>query len=314
MENYNKKQKKSLIFSSALVATGCLIAGLYVNQNGMSMEDYEVDLSSLDTKQEESTQLAQGTLEDPSLSSGAALAKVSGSSVVDGAAEKSKQNTENEVGSSKESTKAKEKSAGENTSIKESLKSEAKANTKEKTEAKSIKEKQNSEIETESMEELEMAPKTKESSEKTTETMATESLTFLEADGMTWPVLGNVILGYSMEQPVYFQTLMQYQYNPAILIGASEGDNVSAAAKGVVKEIGNDEKLGNYLKMELGSGYEVTYGQLDQIGVKEGDLVSRGQVIAQIGQASRYFEMEGSHLYLKIEKDGKSIDPLTLLQ
>ena len=56
---------------------------------------------------------------------------------------------------------------------------------------------------------------------------------FLRPDLFTlsWPVEGEVILPFSMDRSVYFKTLAQYQYNPAMLIGAEEGTEVFAAAK-----------------------------------------------------------------------------------
>ncbi len=35
---------------------------------------------------------------------------------------------------------------------------------------------------------------------------------------------GAVIMSYSMDKTVYFQTLDQYKYNPAVIIESAEGD------------------------------------------------------------------------------------------
>ena len=57
------------------------------------------------------------------------------------------------------------------------------------------------------------------------ESVATEAvdgpalqLNFNEDSKLKWPIEGNVILDYSMNATVYFSTLKQYKYNPAILI------------------------------------------------------------------------------------------------
>lgn len=149
--------------------------------------------------------------------------------------------------------------------------------------------------------------------EESTETAAAV-LTFSPEDGMTWPVSGDVILNYSMDAAVYFQTLEQYKYNPAIYISAVEGTPVSACAKGVVKEIGTDAQLGQYVVTTLGSGYEVVYGQLTDLQVEEGATVARGQVIGNVAKTTKYFSVEGDHVYLEILKDGTPVDPLQLLQ
>ena len=38
---------------------------------------------------------------------------------------------------------------------------------------------------------------------------------------LLWPVDGNVIMNYSMDKTVYFSTLDQYKYNPALIISGA---------------------------------------------------------------------------------------------
>ena len=57
-----------------------------------------------------------------------------------------------------------------------------------------------------------------------------KSLNFTSAEALSWPVDGNVILSFNMEQTVYFSTLDQYKYNPAMIIEGSVGQEVMAAA------------------------------------------------------------------------------------
>ena len=167
----------------------------------------------------------------------------------------------------------------------------------------------------ETTESTEVAQVEKEAENETAETGAgVNALHFDPEDGMLWPMEGNVILNYSMDAAVYFQTLEQYKYNPAIYISAVEGTPVSACAKGVVKEIGTDAQLGQYVVTTLGSGYEVIYGQLTDLQVEEGATVARGQVIGNVAKTTKYFSVEGDHVYLEILKDGTPVDPLQLLQ
>ena len=46
----------------------------------------------------------------------------------------------------------------------------------------------------------------------------TSGVWFSEDSVLTWPASGAVIMGYSMDQTVFFQTLEQYKYNPAMII------------------------------------------------------------------------------------------------
>ena len=141
-----------------------------------------------------------------------------------------------------------------------------------------------------------------------------EELTFSEEEQLLWPIVGNVLINYSMDKPVYFATLEQYKYHPAIVIQAKEGQNVMAAAKGRVSKIEKTEELGNVVTMDIGSGYEVSYGQLGNIQIKEGDLVEKGTYIADVAAPSKYYSVEGVNVYFALRKDGMPVNPMTKLQ
>ena len=134
---------------------------------------------------------------------------------------------------------------------------------------------------------------------------------FLRPDLFTlsWPVEGEVILPFSMDRSVYFKTLAQYQYNPAMLIGAEEGTEVFAAAKGTVIEVSKSNEYGHYVVMDLGDGYELIYGQLFDISIEVGETLEAGDRMASIGYPTRSYLEEGDHLYLKLTKDGAPVNP-----
>ncbi len=140
--------------------------------------------------------------------------------------------------------------------------------------------------------------------------VASEPLTFSEGTKITWPIAGNILMPFSMEERIYFATLNEYCYFPAVIIEAAEGDNVVAAARGVVKEIGFHEEIGQYVVMDLGDGYQATYGQLDTVKCKEGKTVNQGKVIGTIAAPTKYYSLEGTNLYFKLEKDGTAVNPL----
>lgn len=277
MLNNDAKQKKGVYYSIAVIALGCLITSIYTNSSLHSNNGYSVDLSKYETQGKDT-----------------------------------KDDTKDAVKPIKDNSQAL-KNAG----VAEEL---AKANgTDVITPAF---EKENKKLEnTEQFDEQ----NGNVSTETMTKAMASEEeniamedtnleLSFATEGGMGWPVVGNVILGYSMDKSIYFDTLQQYRYNPAIYIGANQGETVSACAKGVVSEIGNDPQIGTFVKMDVGSGYEVIYGQLCDLQVKENDLVARGQVIGSVAKTTVYYTKEGDHVYLEILKDGKPVDPMTLLQ
>ena len=140
------------------------------------------------------------------------------------------------------------------------------------------------------------------------------TLNFEEGDALVWPVVGNVLINYSMDKTIYFPTLDQYKYNPAIVIQANEGDVITAAAAGKVTEVYEDAQIGTAVVMELGNGYEVTYGQLSNVLVSEGSYVSMGDMIAQVAAPSKYYSVEGTNVYFKLTKDGEPVNPMTCLK
>ena len=139
------------------------------------------------------------------------------------------------------------------------------------------------------------------------------ALTFSDSDTLIWPVVGNILVNYSMDKTIYFPTLQQYKYNPAIIIQANQGDLITAASAGKVISVFSDPQIGNGVTMELGGGYEVTYGQLTNILVSEGSYVATGDVIAEVAAPTKYFSVEGTNVYFKLTKDGEPVNPMTKL-
>lgn len=152
-----------------------------------------------------------------------------------------------------------------------------------------------------------------ETSAQALSTAMQPALTFSDEDSLVWPVVGNVLVNYSMDKTVYFPTLQQYKYNPAIIIQANEGDLITAAAAGKVTDVFEDAQIGHGVTMELGGGYEVTYGQLTNILVSEGSYVAMGDIIGEVAAPTKYFSVEGTNVYFKLTKDGEPINPMTKL-
>ncbi|MDE7015514.1 MAG: M23 family metallopeptidase [Kineothrix sp.] len=146
-----------------------------------------------------------------------------------------------------------------------------------------------------------------------TSTSIQPALTFGDKDTLAWPIVGNVLINYSMDKTIYFPTLEQYKYNPAIIISAVEGETITAAANGKVNSIYSDPELGNVVVMELGNGYELTYGQLKDITVSEGGFVNKGDIIGSVAAPTKYYSVEGCNVYFKLTKDGAPVNPMTKL-
>lgn len=138
-------------------------------------------------------------------------------------------------------------------------------------------------------------------------------LVFSEEEVLSWPVDGNVIIPYSMEQTVYFSTLDQYKYNPALIIAGEVGEEVWAATDGEVTGITTDAQTGTTVTVNLGDGYEAIYGQLGEVFVEQGDRVNEGVLIGYLGEPTKYYSVEGCNLYFQLLKDGEPVNPLHYL-
>lgn len=136
---------------------------------------------------------------------------------------------------------------------------------------------------------------------------------FSEDTLMEWPVNGNILLDYSVDQTTYFPTLDQYKLSPAISVGAVEGAPVVAAVNGTVYSVEQNAQTGTTLTMELGNGYQAVYGQLTDLTVSEGDTVKKGTTIGYIAQPTKYYSTEGTNLYFAMRKNGEPIDPIEYL-
>lgn len=134
-----------------------------------------------------------------------------------------------------------------------------------------------------------------------------------ETDQLLWPIAGNILMDFSMDKTVYFSTLDQYKYNPAIIIEGSVDQNVLSAASGKVISIENVDETGTTITMDIGSGYQVIYGQIKEPAVQQGDYVQAGALIGYVAEPTRFYSKEGSNLYFQVLKDGESINPKELL-
>lgn len=128
------------------------------------------------------------------------------------------------------------------------------------------------------------------------------------------PVSGEALIPYSMNASVYFATLDQYKYNPAVIYDAEEGTAVTACAEGQVLSVFTDSELGNAVTLDLGDGYTVTYGQLADVTAAQGDYVDAGAQLGTVASPTKYYAVEGANLYFKLEKDGEPVNPEGLFQ
>jgi murein DD-endopeptidase MepM/ murein hydrolase activator NlpD len=91
---------------------------------------------------------------------------------------------------------------------------------------------------------------------------------------------------------------------------APTGTAVFAALDGQVITAGKHKQYGNYVVVDHGNGVSTVYAHHSLNLVHEGDIVRRGQKIAEVGRTGN---ATGPHLHFELRIDGLQRNPLPLL-
>jgi len=84
------------------------------------------------------------------------------------------------------------------------------------------------------------------------------------------------------------------------------GSDVVATAAGIVTWAGERSGYGNLVEIEHKNGYTTRYGHNQEIAVVVGDVVTKGQSIALMGNTGR---STGAHVHYEVIKNGQPVDP-----
>jgi murein DD-endopeptidase MepM/ murein hydrolase activator NlpD len=87
---------------------------------------------------------------------------------------------------------------------------------------------------------------------------------------------------------------------------APTGTNVAAAAAGVVVSAERHPQYGNFVEIDHGNDLTTRYAHASKILVKPGQLVKRGQTIAEVGSTGR---STGPHLHFEVRIRGLAQNP-----
>jgi len=174
-------------------------------------------------------------------------------------------------------------------------------------------EKPDEEIKSDDDEQQEIAEQVPIENETPVGTITQEALHFNPENGVVWPIEGTVLLDYSMDSTIFFPTLQQYQYNPAMVLAGKVNDKVYFVAKGKITNIETNEETGCTVTQDIGDGYTAVYGQLKELNFEVGDMVESGQVVGYISEPTKYYSVEGSNVYFQVLKNGVPVDPEEIL-
>ncbi|NNE65677.1 MAG: M23 family metallopeptidase [Pyrinomonadaceae bacterium] len=101
-----------------------------------------------------------------------------------------------------------------------------------------------------------------------------------------------------------------YEFHSGMDIDGEKGDLIVAPANGRILKAGWQGGYGYLIEIDHGNGLTTRYGHLSKLGVKEGDIVQRGQLIGLIGSTGR---STGPHLHYELRLDEKAINPRRFL-
>lgn len=101
------------------------------------------------------------------------------------------------------------------------------------------------------------------------------------------------------------------QYHPGIDMACPTGTPIFAALGGKVLQGGFSRIYGNYVIIDHGNGYQTLYGHMSKRISSTGDYVQQGQKIGLVGSTGY---STGPHLHWTVYKNGKVVDPLTLIK
>ncbi len=99
-------------------------------------------------------------------------------------------------------------------------------------------------------------------------------------------------------------------FHKGVDFSSDAGADVLAVASGIVTYAGPREGYGNLVEINHGNGYLTRYAHNEQVLVKVGEEVERGQALAIVGSTGH---STGPHVHFEVLKEGRQIDPMAFV-
>lgn len=121
------------------------------------------------------------------------------------------------------------------------------------------------------------------------------------------PLSGKItsFFGYRIHPITY-----NLDFHPAIDISSNINSNIHSILPGTVKEIGQSDIYGKYIKISHQNNIESMYCHCNKILKKINQHVCKGQLIGKVGHTGL---ATGDHLHLEVKINNINIDPLLLI-
>lgn len=124
---------------------------------------------------------------------------------------------------------------------------------------------------------------------------------------MIKPLEGEITSRFGLRNP---STETVPKYHTGIDIARVTGTKIIAAMEGTVELVSSQGSYGNHIKITNGE-VSTIYAHCNAIYVKEGDYISQGQEIAEVGATGN---VTGPHLHFEIRRNNQYIDPDLVLE
>ena len=121
------------------------------------------------------------------------------------------------------------------------------------------------------------------------------------------PIEGTISSRYGQREPT---TSTVPKNHTGVDIAANTGTKIKSATAGEVVLASEEGDYGKHLKIQIGE-VSVIYAHCNALYVKQGDTVTQGQEIAEVGSTGN---STGPHLHFEIRISEKTIDPEKILQ
>lgn len=121
---------------------------------------------------------------------------------------------------------------------------------------------------------------------------------------LRWPVAGKVVSAFGPRP--------DGTHNDGVNVAAPLGTDVHAAESGVVAYAGDELKgYGNLVLIRHDNGWVTAYAHADEIMVKRGDRIKRGQVIAKAGRTG---QVDQPQVHFELRQGQKPVDPTPFME
>lgn len=130
------------------------------------------------------------------------------------------------------------------------------------------------------------------------------------------PILGAGSVSFSspMRKPAVITSAYGPRWNSnhkGVDIDADRGDDIVAAADGVVVKAGVGSGYGKMVEIRHSDGFSTIYAHMRRLTVRAGQKIRRGQVIGKAGNTGT---ATGVHLHFEILKNGVHVDPQSFIR